>query len=658
MFITATCVDPSLNEPYVDTEEPGSLTDSTTGVTVHFTYVHGGFTGTDAAFAFYFPAPSAYKGRFFEATYPTDGIGSENAAPGCTEVGTSDCEVAFAISNGAYVVSSNNDGGEPSPLAAYRTNAAAAKYSRVVAAQLYGANAPTRGYLYGPSGGAYQTVGSSENTDGVWQGFVPMVYGANDAIPNFATVATLAERVLAPVLPQIVDAEAPGGSGNPFTGLTSEQASVLTEVSTLGFPLKAWWEDTVTPGSYTAPDNTVGALEGLLRAIDATYVSDFWSQPGYEGSQPDVQAARVQFDTTVSSVVGSPATGLVLANIPAGDLTNADLDITSGPDSGQTVQIGTVSGDTLTFSPWNNPSVTSQIMPGTSVEIDNSAVLAYEYYQRHQVPTPDEYGFNQYLAPNGQPLEPQRPLDIGPLLASSAAGSTPDGDFHGKMIMLESVDDTSAYAWSADWYAGLAKAQLGTAAFDSSYRLWYMDNAEHGPIQASSSPGVTQDHIVDYWGETEEALLDVDAWVVGNVPPPATTGYTINSLDQVQLAPDAGQRHGVQPVVYLSAAARGNFPGQVVHVGVGEPVALTMVAQAPAGAGSIVKVEWDLQSSGSFVSGPQLRFGSTSVAGQTVSFSQPGTYFPVVRVTAQPNGSPSSPFELVQNLASVRVVVN
>jgi hypothetical protein len=39
-------------------------------------------------------------------------------------------------------------------------------------------------------------------------------------------------------------------------------------------------------------------------------------------------------------------------------------------------------------------------------------------------------------------------------------------------------------------------------------------------------------------------------------------------------------------------------------------------------------------------------------------FTQPGTYFPVVRVTSQGDGDPTSPFELIQNLASVRVVVH
>jgi hypothetical protein len=39
------------------------------------------------------------------------------------------------------------------------------------------------------------------------------------------------------------------------------------------------------------------------------------------------------------------------------------------------------------------------------------------------------------------------------------------------------------------------------------------------------------------------------------------------------------------------------------------------------------------------------------------AFVRPGTYFPVIRVTAQRDGDADTPFGLVQNLASMRVIV-
>src|SRR5579875_2314096 len=85
VFVTGSCVDPVLDQPYIDQDQPGTATDPTTGVTVHFRFIHGGFTGTAARFAFYFPSPGQYRGRFFETTYPT--LSQEDMNPDCGEEG-------------------------------------------------------------------------------------------------------------------------------------------------------------------------------------------------------------------------------------------------------------------------------------------------------------------------------------------------------------------------------------------------------------------------------------------------------------------------------------------------------------------------------------------------------------------------------------------
>jgi hypothetical protein len=41
----------------------------------------------------------------------------------------------------------------------------------------------------------------------------------------------------------------------------------------------------------------------------------------------------------------------------------------------------------------------------------------------------------------------------------------------------------------------------------------------------------------------------------------------------------------------------------------------------------------------------------------THTYPEPGTYFPVVRVTSQREGDRDTPYGLIQNLARVRVVV-
>jgi hypothetical protein len=641
LFITATCTDPVLNQPYVDIQSAGTTTDPATGVTVHYTYVHGGFTGTNARFAFYFPAKRAYKGRFFESTYPT--ITTEDATPDV---------IAFAISNGAYVVSDNNDGGVGGPgnLGAYRVNAAAAKYSRIVAEDLYKTTARPRGYIYGASGGAYQTLGAMENSDGVWDGGVPMVTGVPNAIPSFMTAELLALRVLGGKMPQIVAAMSPGGSGDPYAGLTAEQAGVLREVTSLGFPLRGWWQyATLNGGAFTA-------VEGGVRAIDPGYVTDFWTKPGYEGSDPSVQAARIQYDTTVTGIVGSPATGITVAGVPAGQLENADLVVTSGAAAGKTLTIQAVSGGTITLG---SSAAASLLQPGDTVRLDNSWLIALEYYQRHQVPTPDEYGWNQYRTASGTPAEPQRPILVGPILAAGAGGSVATGQFHGKMIMLASVMDVQAYPWSADWYRTQAEAAFG-ASLNDSYRLWYMDNADHDPPgPAATTNPAGPDRIVSYTGELQQALLDLDAWVTHGAQPPATSGYRITADDQVQLAPAAEQRHGVQPVLALSAHARGDQSAEgTVTVRAGEAVTFTVRATEPRGAGKITRIEWDFTGAGSFpVSQLPGRIATVVSADGTYTFAKPGTYYVYVRVTSQQDGNPETPFGQVQNLAGIQVIV-
>src|SRR6186997_2452123 len=135
MFITADNVDPELSEPYTDIDEARTTTDAATGRTVSYRYVHGGFAGTDARFSMYFPSAADYQGRFFQHTYPT--LAEEDAAPDT---------IAFAISNGAYAVSANNAGGVgvAPVLGGYRVNAASAKFSKQVAREMYGPDAPIR----------------------------------------------------------------------------------------------------------------------------------------------------------------------------------------------------------------------------------------------------------------------------------------------------------------------------------------------------------------------------------------------------------------------------------------------------------------------------------------------------------------------------------
>ena len=80
-------------------------------------------------------------------------------------------------------------------------------------------------------------------------------------------------------------------------------------------------------------------------------------------------------------------------------------------------------------------------------------------------------------------------------------------------------------------------------------------------------------------------------------------------------------------------------------------------AEVPEETGAIVAVEWDFDGAGTFhVESPVVAAEKATIE-QQYSFSEPGTYFPAVRVVAHRDGDASA-IRAVQNLACVRVVVS
>ena len=203
-------------------------------------------------------------------------------------------------------------------IAAYRANAAAAQYSRIVAAEMYGPHR-TYGYAWGGSGGAYRTIGCIENTDGVWDGVVPYVIGSPMAIPNVYTSRLLAMRVLKDKFPGIVDAMEPGGSGDIYSGLNDEEREVLVEVTGMGFPLRGWFNyNTLGMGAFVI-------LYPSIVQKDPEYFEDFWKVPGYAGVNPteSLLRYRVQHRTTIKRVVNQEEAGQMTPGETGGGVDTA-----------------------------------------------------------------------------------------------------------------------------------------------------------------------------------------------------------------------------------------------------------------------------------------------------------------------------------------------
>ena len=274
---TTTLKDPDYTTPYVDADEWRDEP-------VRHRYVHGGFEGTDLRFSCYFPPEEQYAGRFFQ---PILAVSGTEHAFGSSMLQGMGGSIAFAVDSGAYMVESNLGSLTPYPgddgtVTGYRASAAAAEYSRILAAEMYGEHRPY-GYVYGGSGGGFKTMSCMENTD-VWDGGVPFIIGSPMSLPNVFSVQAHAMRILWEKFPQIVDAVDPGGSGDMYAGLSAEEREALEEVTRMGFPPRAWFDVKRIAQGYTGVWSMLG--NNMIK-YDPEYFEDFWTVPGYLGAEPD-----------------------------------------------------------------------------------------------------------------------------------------------------------------------------------------------------------------------------------------------------------------------------------------------------------------------------------------------------------------------------------
>lgn len=668
------CEDTQFKNPFVDI-------DKVITQPVKCRYVHGGFDdGT--RFSFYFPIDKAdYSGRFFQ--YITPFPDSETSAQNYYATSP----IGFSITHGAYFVETNEGGkldfADPSTrreplIGAYRANAACAQFSRHIAQLIYGCERPY-GYCFGGSGGAYRTTGSMESTEGVWDGAVPFVLGSPQAIPNMFAARMYALRMLRDKMGDIADAMEPGGSGDPYATLTTEQRQVLHEVSSLGFPLKSWY------GWKYMDAHGFLVLYRSVVAMDQKYFhEDFWHKPGYLGfdNPPSLQRDHIQTKAVVKRIIGQTEAeqlGLVkpLSKADRGSADRAwasmgseikekpvayeidqkvdmptlggELMMLSGKGKGQQLQITRAKDGYVTLAAVNQPQLLPLLKVGDSVQVDNSDWLAVETYYRHQVPTKDYYVWNQFRGYNDVPIYPQRPKLLGPMFTRGAAGCLPTGKIHGKMILCCSVWDREAFAWQGDWYRRHIIEHLGSAT-DDNFRLWYTDHATHGGEDDPTE-------IVDYTTTLYQALLDVSDWVERGIAPSHTSTYVVED-GQVMLGADGKSRGGIQPVPCVTIHGK-----ERAEVKPGETVTIHVTVDVPQGTGKVVRADWCLDDSKQFTQPADLTQARYSADGehvefeQTVSYDKAGTYFPTVKVYSERKGNVQTPYTVIANLGKVRVVV-
>ena len=580
MQVTADCVDPLYANPVIDAE-----TDETTPVAHH--RVSGHFEGTDIQFNIYLPPADEWGGRFFQWTYPTAFTATENTAV------ASDRAIGFAIASGGYAVQA----GSPYPVDSlgYRHDAAAAKFAAQFAAAYYGTDQHIYGYLYGGSGGSYQTIGAAENVSGAWDGFLPYIIGTPMSTPYNFFIRSFADLVLADKADQIKAAVSPGGSGDPYAGLDPAETAMLRELTAFGIPLQAWENpDYVLGHAPYFPDGLLG-FGPIIKMVDSGYVDAFWNSPGYLGSE----------DSPLGDVVRS-----ALA-----DAGHAPADCTGGGAA---------------------PSACWDI--------------ALPVYYRYQLPPASAgyVGFDQFRAADGTALYPQRPLVWGPLVIGGTSGNASyDGSINGKMIIVDNLYDSDALATPADWYAQKVEASLGAQAYANTVRVYYTDHADHQEAEVS---GERATYLVTFWGQLEQGLRDLAAWVEDGVEPPASTQYSITD-GQVVVPADAHARLGLQPTVDLTVRR-----SDTVTIKVGQQAVFHARVEAAPGTGTVAATAWDYEGDGIYVEQAVKHPRATLQVQSKHRFTKPGVYYVALRVTVQRDGV-DGPYAKVENLDRVRVVV-
>ncbi len=657
--------------PYVDVDEWRDEP-------VRHRYVHGGFEQTETRFAFHFPPAERYEGRFFHYAHPWSGYEHTQLAGPMTLTG-----VDFAVASGAYLVESNGGrltptiGADDPTIHGYRAAAAAARYSRVMAAEMYGQHRPY-GYCYGGSGGGWRSSSYIENGWDVWDGAVPLVVPARLSVPNQVSAFAHAWRLLRGKTAGIVDALDPGGSGDIYAGLNADEREALAAVIRLGFSPRSFFDFEAISRSY------VGSMWACFAdwyvEWDPGYFEDFWTVPGYLGADANGSIARARIRQTAkvthtvmpeeAAKLGLPLTltmrleeqkeappvALQIDGLPTTpDLLGATLTVASGAAEGRTLYITDVvdgnivlPGEALTHA-----HGLSGIAAGDEVLIDNSNHLAYQTLHRHQIYADPQ---DQAFCVAGQPIYPQRRQLLCERVERRARGANFTGRFPGKMIMVQCLMDEGAWPNNAIFYRRLVEGVWGPPV-DEHYRLWFVDHAPHSWSRGLEVPDERRPakatRVISYAGVIRQALRDVAAWVEQGVPPPASTEY--DYVDgQVLVAPTAAARKGIQPVVSLTANG-----GVRAEVPAGEAVRFSAVAEVPANAGTIVAAEWDFEGRGDYPLVESNLDGTASRLTLTAShiFDEPGTYFPALRVSSQRDGDTATPYTRVPNLARVRVVV-
>jgi hypothetical protein len=662
-------------------------------------FVEGGFSGTDTRFAFYFPPAEQYEGRMFQPL--EGGHGGHTVTFGGGVLGEMFQRIALSARLGGYMVESNQGhigdtfdpaaGADPT-LYGHRASAESARLSKFVAAQVYGA-APHHAYVYGGSGGGRRSPLCLENAPGVWGGCMPSTSGGEIAEPgntkrvragsvmSFGAMFNVQRLLGRDGIIALADRMAPGGSGDPFDGLDTHAREELASLYRQGY----------TRGNEFMISEPMGqmwlwtSLADELFAEDPAYFQNFWTMPGYVGhdhpefverdlidqrcrvrrtisardlnESPDFAGPEFQTMRILAAIVGAGGDAydfpyaVELEGLEGGYRVGANVRVVSGAAAGRSLHATGAAGNVFACDGTGDANTKrfTGVVPGDEVHVSNRNFLAYCYFARHHL-MPNDAAFDHFRV-DGRSVFPEHPVpEMSPLM-----GVCYSGQYDGKLMWIHHTHDSSVWpGWGALYHRAVLGAQ-GTDGAARNFRMRWTEYAEHGPYQMvpPEPRRVSSTRLIDNRGLMEQSLQDLVDWVERGIEP-AGTNYAIRD-GQVLLPPTATERGGIQPVATVTADGNSR-----ADVPAGATVSLTVVAEVPPGAGTIVSVEWDFDGSGTYPFAHDGIDGSQSRVELHTEhvYERAGTYFATARVNSHRDGDVASTFHRIETIGQARVVVD
>jgi hypothetical protein len=682
--------DPFFGAPYID--EDTELDEPTP-----HRMVHGGFEGTATRFRFHFPLQDGvYQGRMFNPLSGANG-GTEDFFT--TPLGEAIGGLSSCFRLGGYMVQSNQGhigdeldpkGGKDPTIYGWRASAESARFSKFVAAQVYG-EGPHHSYVFGGSGGARRSPLCLAYAPDAWDAALPFMGDAVDGEHgDFRHPRTVAQhfcsmfnvqRVLGERLSEVIDAMAPGGSGDPFAGLDTHQREELATLYRLGYPRG----DEFMIGQQMGQIWFWSSYAQRIQRDYPDYWEAFWTTPGHVGfDQPaavehdliDVRATISRVLTAqdvvddpafvaanhqglrafVETLAGASAAGYSLPcvievkGIPNRYRLGAGVRVVSGHAAGRQLYCLDSAGDFFLCDGEGEASNLrfAGVLAGDEVHVDNHAFLAFCYYYRHHLTEAEvDYGS---LRVDGHPIYPQYEVpEMSPFM-----GTVHTGRFEGKLMWVHHTHDASLWPSQGIGMKNNVERERGPEEAKQYFRLRWTENAEHVPPEfvPVASGRANNTRLIQYGSVIEQCLADLVDWVERGIDP-AGTAFEYRD-GKVTLPPSAAQRGGIQPVTSVTANGVARFEAKV-----GEEVTLQLHAEVPPRAGTIISIDWDFDGSGTYpFSHPDIDGTANEVKlSITHSYDRPGTYFATALVHSHRDGDVTATSRRIPNVASARIVV-